>query len=39
MVLVGHPGQDTGYQPDTSWLDLQSMEQEWAQEDTTAGQR
>lgn len=39
MVLVGHPRQDTGYQPDTNWLDVQPMEQEWTQEDTTAGQR
>lgn len=39
MVLVGHPGQDIGYQPDISWLDVHSMEQEWSQEETTAGQR
>jgi len=39
MVLVSHPGQDIGNQSDISWLDVHSVEQEWPQEDTAAGQR
>lgn len=39
MVLVGHPRQDTGHQPDSGRLDLQAVEQERSQEGTATGQR
>lgn len=39
MVLVSHPGQDIGYQSNIGWLDVHSMEHEWPQEETAAGQR
>jgi len=39
MVLVGHPGQDSGHQPDAGRLDVQPVEQGRSQEDAAAGQR